>query len=158
MKSLQKCGSRGESHCLLLCLCNETMAVTWRLQMQRRTKLSWKIWPLKIVQLESPTKPIHMEGITGMNFWLEQSSTWVGKCGFVDCQANRHLTRFAQPHVHMYMFYPYVISTLYMFTWQITNENFQKILFSCNSSHNFTAKRNELRYHFSLSQLYFTGH
>jgi hypothetical protein len=29
----------------------------------------------------------------------------------------------------------------------ITNENFQKILFSCNSSHNFTPKRNELRYH-----------
>jgi hypothetical protein len=130
-------------------------------QMERsRTKLLCQIWPLKIVQLESPTKPIHMEGITGMyhktlNFWLEQSSTWVGKCGFVDCQANRHLARFAQPHVHMYMFCPYVISTLYMFTWQFTDENFQKILFSCNSSHNFTLP---LGYHCSLSQLYFIGH
>jgi hypothetical protein len=36
-----------------------------------------------------------------------------------------------------------------------TNENFQKIHSSCNSSHNFTPKRNELRYHCCLSQLYF---
>jgi hypothetical protein len=45
------------------------------------------------------------------------------------------------------------------FTWRITNENFQKILFSCNSSHNFTPKRNELWYRCCcFSQLYFIGH
>ncbi len=38
------------------------------------------------------------------------------------------------------------------------NENFQKTLFSCNFSHNFTPKKNELRYHCCLSQLYFIGH
>jgi hypothetical protein len=32
-----------------------------------------------------------------------------------------------------------------LFTWRITNEKFQKILFSCNLSHNFTPKSNELR-------------
>jgi hypothetical protein len=45
------------------------------------------------------------------------------------------------------------------FTWRIKNENFQKILFWHNSSHNFPpTKRNELRYHCCLSQLYFIGH
>jgi hypothetical protein len=34
-----------------------------------------------------------------------------------------------------------------------TNENLQKILFSCNYSHNFTPKRNELRHYCCLSQL-----
>jgi hypothetical protein len=29
---------------------------------------------------------------------------------------------------------------------------------TCNSAHNFTPKRNELRYHCCLSQLYFIGH
>jgi hypothetical protein len=43
-------------------------------------------------------------------------------------------------------------------TSRITNENFQKIFFLCNSSHNFTPKRNEFRYHCCLSQLYFIGH
>jgi hypothetical protein len=62
--------------------------------------------------------------------------------------------RFAQPHIHTYMFCPYVISTPLQFTWRIKNENFQKILFWCNSSHNFTLKRNELRYHCCLSQLH----
>jgi hypothetical protein len=49
---------------------------------------------------------------------------------------------------------------LYPFTSYLknTNENFQKIPFSCNSSHNFTPKKNELRYHCCLSQLYFIGH
>jgi hypothetical protein len=37
-------------------------------------------------------------------------------------------------------------------------ENFQKILFLMLSSHYFTPKRNELRYHCCLSQLYFIGH
>jgi hypothetical protein len=66
------------------------------------------------------------------------------------------VTSFAQPHIHMYMFCCYVISTLYHLL-EESNENFQKIIFLCNSSHNFTPKRNELRYHCSLSQLYFIG-
>jgi hypothetical protein len=37
------------------------------------------------------------------------------------------------------------------FTWRITNENFQKILSPCNSSHNFTPKRNELTEHCCLA-------
>jgi hypothetical protein len=68
------------------------------------------------------------------------------------------LTRFAQHHIYTYMFCPYVISTPYCGYLKNTNENFQKILFSCNYSHNFTPKRNELRYHCCLSQLYFIGH
>jgi hypothetical protein len=67
--------------------------------------------------------------------------------------------RFAQPHVHRYV---HVLSLCHLypllFTWRITNENFQKIFFSCNSSHNFTSKRNELRYPCWSSQLYFIGH
>jgi hypothetical protein len=39
-----------------------------------------------------------------------------------------------------------------------TNENFQKIPFLMLSSHNFQPKRNELRYHCCLSQLYFIWH
>jgi hypothetical protein len=54
--------------------------------------------------------------------------------------------------------YVHVLSLCHLyplqFTWRITNENFQKILFLCNSSHNFTPKRNELRYHCYLSQLH----
>jgi hypothetical protein len=66
------------------------------------------------------------------------------------------MTRSTQPYVLTYMFCPDIISSYPLpFTWRITNENFQKILFSCNSSHNFTPKRNELRYHCCLSQLYF---
>jgi hypothetical protein len=47
-----------------------------------------------------------------------------------------------------------------LFTQRITNEDFKKdsYFFSCNSSHNFTPKRNELRYHCCLSQLHFIGH
>ena len=58
--------------------------------------------------------------------------------------------------------YVHVLSLCHLYplpvTWRITNENFQKILFSVHSSHNFTPKRNELRYHCCLSQLYFIGH
>jgi hypothetical protein len=58
--------------------------------------------------------------------------------------------------------YIHVLSLCHLYllpvTWRVTNENFQKILFSCNASHNFTPKRNELRYHGCLSQLYFIGH
>jgi hypothetical protein len=43
------------------------------------------------------------------------------------------------------------------FTWRVTNENFQKILFLCISSHNFTPKIYELKYHCCFSQLYFIG-
>ncbi len=49
-----------------------------------------------------------------------------------------------------------VISTLYPLLQGVKMRTF-KILFSCNSSHNFTPKRNELRYHCCLSQLYFMG-
>jgi hypothetical protein len=38
--------------------------------------------------------------------------------------------RFTQHHVHMYMFFPYVISTLYLLI-EETNENFQKIPVLC---------------------------
>jgi hypothetical protein len=55
----------------------------------------------------------------------------------------------------------HVLSLFYLchlpFTWIIMNENYQKILFLCNSFHNFTLKRNELRYHCCLSQLFFIG-
>jgi hypothetical protein len=63
------------------------------------------------------------------------------------------------PRLHTYI---HVLSLCHLsplrVTWRITNQNFQKILFLCNSSHNFTRKRNELRYHCCLSQLYFIGH
>jgi hypothetical protein len=36
------------------------------------------------------------------------------------------LTRSAQPHILMYWFYPYVISTPLPFIWRVTNVNFQK--------------------------------
>jgi hypothetical protein len=69
------------------------------------------------------------------------------------------VTIFAQPHVATYV---HVLSLCHLYplpsTWQITNENFQKILSLCNSSHNFTPTRNEIRYHCCLSQLYFIGH
>jgi hypothetical protein len=61
---------------------------------------------------------------------------------FVFVKASRWwgVTRSAQPHVHMYMFCPYVISNLYQFLekckWEIS-----KILFSCNYSHNFTPEK-----------------
>jgi hypothetical protein len=60
-------------------------------------------------------------------------------------------------HVHMYMFCPYVISTLYQLLEELQMITFKNIC-SCNSSHNFTAKRNELRFHCCLSQVYFIGH
>jgi hypothetical protein len=40
------------------------------------------------------------------------------------------------------------------YKWELS----KKILFLCNSSHNSTPKRNELRYDCCLSQLYFIGH
>jgi hypothetical protein len=44
-------------------------------------------------------------------------------------------------------------------TWRFTKENFQKIPFLMQFiTHNFAPKRNELRYHCCLSQLYFIGH
>jgi hypothetical protein len=57
------------------------------------------------------------------------------------------VTRFAQPDVHMYMSCPYVISTLC----ELQMRTFKRYLFLHNSSQNFTPKRNELRYHCSLS-------
>jgi hypothetical protein len=67
------------------------------------------------------------------------------------------VTRSTQPHVHTYMFCPHVISTLYQlleeYKWELSKDTFLM-----HSSHNFTPKRNELRYHWCLSQLYFIGH
>jgi hypothetical protein len=59
------------------------------------------------------------------------------------------VTRFALPHVHTCS----VLMSSLPFTVYLKNynENFQKILFLCNSSHNFAAKRNELRYHCCLA-------
>jgi hypothetical protein len=54
------------------------------------------------------------------------------------------VTRYTQPHVHMYMFCPYVISTLYHLLEELQMRTFKRYFFSCNSSHNFTPKRNEL--------------
>jgi hypothetical protein len=68
------------------------------------------------------------------------------------------VTRFAQPHVHMYMFCSYVISTLYGLLEELQMRTSKRYFFLCNSSQNFTPKIKELRYHFSLSQLYFIGH
>jgi hypothetical protein len=70
------------------------------------------------------------------------------------CHGNRQepcLTRFAQPHVHVYMLCPYVISTLYHLLEELQMRIFKRN-FSClhNSSHNFAPKRNELRYHCCL--------
>ena len=70
----------------------------------------------------------------------------------------KQLTRFAQCHVHTYMFHPYAISTLYRVLEELQVRSFKRYLFLCNSSHKFTHKRNELRYHCCLSQLYFIGH
>jgi hypothetical protein len=63
-------------------------------------------------------------------------------------------------YIHTYMFCPYVISTPLLVTWRVTNENLlPKDTSLVHSSHNFTLKRNELRYHHCcLSQLYFIGH
>jgi hypothetical protein len=49
------------------------------------------------------------------------------------------VTRFAQPHIHMYMFCPYVISTLYWLLEKLQMRTF-KTYFShaIASSHNFT--------------------
>jgi hypothetical protein len=79
------------------------------------------------------------------------------------CEALR-LERWQDSHIRTELrTYVHVLSVchLYPFTSYLknTNENYQKILFSCNSSHNFTpTKRNELRYHFCLSQQNFIGH
>jgi hypothetical protein len=66
----------------------------------------------------------------------------------------------SQPHVHMYIFCPCVICTslpiLEEHKWELPRDTFLQMW--CNSSHNFTTKRNELRYHCCLSQLYFIGH
>jgi hypothetical protein len=59
-------------------------------------------------------------------------------------------------HLYMYMFCPYVISTLYCLLKELQMRTFKTYFFLCNSSHNL-AKRNELRYHCCLSQLYFIG-
>jgi hypothetical protein len=60
-------------------------------------------------------------------------------------------------YIHTYIHTCSVLMSSLPFTGylKITNENFQKILFLCNSSHNLTPKRNELRYDCYLSQLYF---
>ena len=70
------------------------------------------------------------------------------------------LTRFTQPDILTYMmFCPYVISTPLLGYLKNTNENFQKILsHAILLTSNFTPKRNELRYHCCLSQLYFIGY
>jgi hypothetical protein len=60
-------------------------------------------------------------------------------------------------YIHTYMVCPYVISALYWlleeYKWELS-----KNTFLMHSSHNFTPKRNEVRYHRCLSQLYFIGH
>jgi hypothetical protein len=56
------------------------------------------------------------------------------------------VTRSTQPHILVYMFCPFVISTPLLFTWRVTSVNFQKDTFLMYSSHNFTPKRNELLY------------
>jgi hypothetical protein len=64
------------------------------------------------------------------------------------------MTRFAQPHIHMYMFCAYVISTLY----QLLEESqmwTSKRYFSCALFSQLYTLRNELRYHFCLLQLYY---
>jgi hypothetical protein len=56
------------------------------------------------------------------------------------------VTRFTQCNVYMYMICHYVISTLYHLLEELQMRTLlEKILFWCNSSHNFTLKRNELR-------------
>jgi hypothetical protein len=58
--------------------------------------------------------------------------------------------------------YVHVLSLchLYSFTGNLKSHKHElpKDTFLMHSSHNFTPKRNELIYHCSLSQLYFTGH
>jgi hypothetical protein len=66
----------------------------------------------------------------------------------------KNVSRSAQPHVHMYMFCPYVISMPYQLHGEYKCE-FSKGTFFVHSSYNFTPKKNELRYHCCLSQLYF---
>jgi hypothetical protein len=69
------------------------------------------------------------------------------------------VTRSTQPHVLMCMFCPYVISTPLATSYLKSHKcELPKDTFLMHSSHNFTPKRNELRYHCCLSQLYFTGH
>jgi hypothetical protein len=69
------------------------------------------------------------------------------------------LTRFAQPHIQLYMFCPYVISTLYHLLEELQMRAFKRYF-----SHAILLttlhlpKRNELWYHCCLSQLYFIGH
>jgi hypothetical protein len=65
------------------------------------------------------------------------------------------VTRFAQPHVHTHMqVHSYVISTLYCLLEELQMRTFKRYHFLHNSSHIFTPKRNQLRYHVCLSQLY----
>jgi hypothetical protein len=73
----------------------------------------------------------------------------------------KKVTRFAQPHVHTYMFCPYVISTLYHLLEELVQMRTFKRYFSraiiLTTLH--LAKRDELRYHCCLSQeLYSIGH
>jgi hypothetical protein len=63
-------------------------------------------------------------------------------------------------HSLMYIHTGSILMSSLPFTIYLKNYKWKlsKILFSCNSSHNFTPKRNDLRYHCSLSKLYFIGH
>jgi hypothetical protein len=65
------------------------------------------------------------------------------------------VTRSTQPHILMYMFCPYVISTSHRLL-EESQMSTSKRFFLMHSSHNFSKpKINELRYHCCLSQLYF---
>ncbi len=82
--------------------------------------------------------------------------TWeTSSCGGFEMMGSDKIHTASHPYI-------YVLSLRHLypllFTWRITNENFQKILFSCNPSHNFTPKRNEIGYYCCVSQLYFIGH
>jgi hypothetical protein len=87
--------------------------------------------------------------------FFSQLYTWIF-C-FVKALRWWGVTRFTQPHMHTYMFCPHVVSTLY---WLLEENKWElsKDTSLMHSSHNFTPKRNELRYHCCLSQLYFIGH
>jgi hypothetical protein len=76
---------------------------------------------------------------------------------FCFCKGLKMMGRqWQDPHSLMYICTCSVHMSSLPFTGYL--KNFQKILFLCNSSHNFTPKRNELRYHCCFSQLYFIGH
>jgi hypothetical protein len=53
------------------------------------------------------------------------------------------MARFAQPHVHTYMSFLYVISTLYHLLEELQMRTFKQFLFSCEilPTSNFTPKK-----------------